>query len=227
MSIAPRSLVCLLLVAALAAPALGRSRAKELPRDPRQVPHGAQLALTQTKADLDGDGVAEGLVLVNALTGQRDAARATEVILGVTRGTGERDELQWVRHLMRETGTPAHDGELTAVDLDGDGGSEILLTWDRSLVDRREDRWAEIWVSDGPGQLRKVWDGQWLIDTRFDEQTPPGERTYLEREIDFGATRGAAGKAIVLRTTRGMVDGEVLRRPQVEEERVEVRLRAW
>ena len=219
-------LAVVLVVAGIAGYALARKAG--LPVDPRDIPVKAQLSSTRTHADLDGDGVAETLLLVNALTGEEQPERASEVVLAIigAAADGSRGDLSWTRHVMAGTGHPAHDGELAAIDLDGDGGSEVILSWDRSLSATRVDRWAEIYAVDDPRRPRKVWEGSWLRDTRRDPATPAAEREWFQCEIDYGATRKARGLEIVLRETYKVTGGVLLQAPRTSLRRVGVRLRS-
>ncbi len=197
-----------------------------LPRDPRDVPRVAELTVTRTVTDLDGDGRREGVLLVVALTGEKDPARATEVLLGTWDAEGgEKGELLWSRHVAAETGQPAHDGEMEILDLDGDGRQEIVLSWDRGLRRGLVDRWAEIWTFPDPRRPVKVWEGPWGRDTRLDRETPADRKESFEREIDYGATRAARGRAIVFRDTWRMIAGKALDPPRVTTKRVDVLLR--
>ena len=197
-----------------------------VPRDPRKVRRGTELTVTRTVTDLDGDGRREGVMLVEVLTGEKDPARATEVILGTwDAGAGEKGELLWSRCVTADTGQPAHDGEMEILDLDGDGQQEIVLSWDRGLRPGLVDRWAEIWTVPDPRRPVRVWEGPWGRDTRLDEQTPPAKRSSFEREIDYGATRAAKGRGIVFRDTWRMIEGQALDPPRVTRERVDVLLR--
>ncbi len=224
-----RKALVFLLVVATASLASARRKPAELPPDPRDIPAEAQLSSTRSFADLDGNGSREVLILVNALTGHEAARSASEVFLAIAGedAGGTRGELFWVRRLAEATGEPAHDGEITVVDLDGDGGSEIIVTWDRSLSADAVDRWAEIFAVDTLSRPRRVWDGQWEIDTRRDPATPAPERQWLQRDIDYGATRRQAGKAILLRTKQRVLGGEMLDKPKLTLERVDVRLRSY
>lgn len=203
------------------------ARKAALPADPRSIPVEAQLSSTKTRADLDGDGVPETLLLVNTLTGEEQPERASEVVLAIISpaADGSRGELVWSRHVMAETGRPAHDGELAAIDLDGDGGAELILSWDRSMSATRVDRWAEIYAVDDPGRPRRVWEGPWLRDTRRDPATPVAEREWFQCEIEYGATRKAKGREIVLREIYKMIGGVVLPAPKSSLRKVGVRLR--
>lgn len=198
-----------------------------VPQDPRQVPVGARMNYTRSSADLDGDGRPETLVIVTAITSERDPAKGTEVIVGVIEGKVPADKgaLLWTRHLAAATGRPAHGGDLQAADVDGDRRNELVLTWDRSLTAEKLDRWAEIWVFDDLSRPRKVWEGQWELDTRKDPETPVASREFVKRSIDYGATRQAAGRAIVFTKSYGMSAGRALNPPRSVAERVDVGLR--
>jgi len=199
-----------------------------VPPDPRQVPVGARMNYTRSSADLDGDGGSETLVIVTAITRDKDPAKGTEVIVGVIEGKAPADKgaLLWTRHVVAATGRPAHGGDLQAVDIDGDRRNELILTWDRSLTAEKLDRWAEIWVFDDLSHPRMVWEGQWELDTRKDPETPVAAREFMKRSIDYGATRKAAGRAIVFSRSYGMTAGRALNPPRLVAERVDVGLRA-
>jgi hypothetical protein len=224
-----RALVRSLLPLLLAAGSLARAAegVATVPADPRQVPVGARLNYTRSSADLDGDGKPETLVIVTAMTSEKDPAKGTEVIVGVIEGKVPADKgaLLWSRHLMAATGKPAHGGDLQAVDVDGDRRNELILTWDRSLTAEKVDRWGEIWVFDELARPRRVWEGQWELDTRQDPGTPVASREFMRRSIDYGATRKAAGRAIVFTKTFGMSAGRALAPPRVVTERVDLALR--
>lgn len=228
--------------------AMAGKRAPRMPTDPRDVPREAQLTTTRAKHDLDRDGRFEALVLVNALTGEHQPERAAEVILGII-GSDDSDgakaamvksqakkrkraadrnrgELLWVRHVMKDTGKPAHDGEITAFDLDGDGVTELMLSWDRSISSEQVDRWAEIYSVHDAQAPRKVWEGVVEKDTRRDSQTPASQREHFRREIDFSATRAAIGRAIVFTKTHRMIAGKSVEPPRATSERFEMSLRA-
>lgn len=208
---------------------VGAAGRKSLPEDPRDVPTEAILSHVRASADLDGDGVKEEVWLVNALTGKREPAEATEVILGVVSGRtppeGARAPLLYVRRISESTGAPAHTGELSAIDLDGDGGAELVVTWGRSVRPEVTERWGEVLAVDDPRSPRRVWDGAWKVDTTGAPGVPPSGQNRFSREIDYGATRSAAGVALVFRKTVHVAAGESFDPPRRSEERVAVRLR--
>lgn len=223
----PHHRAALLFVALGLSPIALSSRADTLPADPRDVEKGRQLGFTRTSSDLDGDRHPEGIVLVNALTGERDPARGSEVILAITAPEvdGKPGKLLWARHVMRDSRQPAHDGEVTAVDLDGDGASELILTWDRSLTDKATDRWGEIYTVRDPLVPQRVWEGPWERDTRRDPTVREGDREWFRREIDFAATRKEAGRALVFKKKYTVIAGVALAAPKLVPERIAVSLR--
>lgn len=198
-----------------------------LPVDPRDVPREMLLSIVETKGDITGGNPPKVLILVNALTGNEDPAKAGEVMFGIAEpGSGkERGALLWSFRIAEKTGLPAHDGEMTVVDFDGDGRSEILLIWDRSISGENRDRWAAIYSATDPTKPRKVWEGSWERDTRRDSAVPQNRREWFRREVDFGATRREAGKALVFRKTQYVEGGQKLDPPRVEPEWVTAPLR--
>ncbi len=220
--------VALCLTTLVAALMAASARTPRIPEDPRDVPREAQLTVTEARADLNGDGNQEVLLAVNALTGESDPARGSEVIFGVAAPApaGERGQLLWSRHVMTETGQPAHDGELTAVDLDGDGRSELLITWDRSLSPNRVERWGELYTMADPTRPIRVWEGVWERDTRRDKDTPANAREWFRREFDFGATRKEAGKSVVFKKVQAFEGGQKIDPPRIQPEWVKTSLRA-
>jgi hypothetical protein len=200
--------------------------ARGLPDDPRETTPKQRLDYIETRADLDGDGRQEGLVFMNALTGRDDPNEATDVMLGVFEDSADAP-LLWSRRIAVETDAPAHSGDFYAVDLDGDRGSEIVLTWDTSMREGRVARHAEIWTIDPPMKPRRLWEGEWEMDTRSDESVPVGSREWFRVEIDFAKTRALAGRGIVLARTHRAIAGRVLDEPKVTYKRLDVRLRAW
>jgi hypothetical protein len=216
-----RRSVCVLFLGCLASSGL----AGPLPDDPRQVEHKRLLTSTKSKADFAGDGVPEVVVLVNAITGEKTPERATEVaiaIAGPDVGNAP-GPLLWARQVMRDTGQPAHDGEFAAVDLDGDGASELIVTYDRSVREHGVERWCEIYTVRDPVTPRRVWDGVIERDARRDPLAKLEDRVWVRWEIDYPATRREAGKAIVFTTKRSGTSGA----PQLGNERIEVPLRAY
>lgn len=199
----------------------------QLPLDPREIPLKAQLTSVKAKADLNGDRAAEEILLVEAMTGESDPARATEIILGVftTAPEGGRGALLWSHRIAAESRGPAHGGEFAAVDLDGDGKSELILTWDRSTDPKVVDRAGAILVFEDLSAPRRVWEGEWEKDTRRDEATPPSLREKFRRDIDYAATRREAGRAIHFTKTYSMLAGRPLDPPRTGEERAEAPLR--
>lgn len=207
---------------------LAAKRAPQLPDDPRDVPREAQLTMTKTKADLDGDGHNEELLLVNALTGNKDPAKASEVIVGVVApqtNKGRRGALLWSMRISQQTGAAAHNGNIEILDLDGDGNSEMVLSWDRSVRGESVSRWAQIYAMKSPASPSMVWEGVWEQDTRRDTQISATDKEWFERSIDYSGTRKAAGRAIVFRKIHKVIAGKTLEPPRVVSERVAVALR--
>ncbi len=218
----------LFVLSVLVATPAAKKSAPRLPDDPRDIPYEARLLFTKSKADFNGDGRSEGIVIVSALTGKDKPEEATEVIVAIVGPSvgEERGPLLWVRRVSAATGMPARGGEITAVDLDGDGGAELVLTFERSLREGAVDRWAEIYAIDELTRPRRIWEGAWRRDTRRDKTTPEGEREWFEREIDYGSTRKQAGRALILETRYGMLAGKILSPKKVVKERVDARLRS-
>ena len=111
--------------------------------------------------------------------------------------------------------------------MDGDGASEVVLSWDRSLSDKGVDRWCEIYSLRDPVAPRKVWEGQIERGARRDPQAKPEDKLWMRREFDYSATRKEAGKAIVFSTRRTLASDKPGNPPAVALERIEVPLRSY
>jgi hypothetical protein len=165
--------------------------------DPLAVETRWVISRTLLSTDLDGDGAQEQVVLVNRLTGQRERTAAMDVLLGIYRGSGDEGALLWSRSILRATGGPCHGGEVTLVDLEGNGPPELFLSYSVSAAPDRYQRRGELFRWEN-GAVRKVWSGILALDTSRDETTPPAERTRFERELDLPRTLASRGRTLFL-----------------------------
>ena len=162
--------------------------------------------------------------VVTHFTGKKDEADAVNVRLGIYRRDGERLVALYERDLGKEAGGYVGRGDLQLVDLDGDGGNEIVLSWDDVRDPLIQVRKAEVIAPEGGGGFRTVWSGPVAYDaTRAARGVPPERRDRYTRDIDIPATRRTRGVTLFLTRTTLAVAGERLPEPQTSVETVPFR----
>ena len=216
MIVSARMLSRLSVVAAILVPLAGLARAESGPAvyaalglKARDVLNGTVL----TAQVLPGTSK-QVVALVTCFTGKRDDAEAVNVRLAVFQKNGENLESVYSRDFGKENGGYVGRGELTLVDLDGDGVSEIVVTYDnlkdRLIVERR----GEILSHEPPG-FRVVWSGAMEYDaTRAARELPSERRDRFIRRIDIPATLKTRGLTLLMTKRVIAVAGERLAEPQ-------------
>jgi hypothetical protein len=158
------------------------------------------------------------VTVVTFFTGQRDQAGAVNVRLEVFRREGDRLVSAYSRDLGRERGGYVGQGDLQLVDLDRDGRSEIVLTYDDLRHPLIQQRIGEVIVHDEPG-FRTAWTGPVKYDaTKAAREVPAERRDRYERELDVAATLRSQGVTLFFNKTVIAVAGERLTEPKVVQE---------
>jgi hypothetical protein len=155
------------------------------------------------------------VALVTHMTGKRDEADAVNVRLEVFRRGAVDLESLYARDYGKENGGYVGRGELSALDLDGDGLHEIMVSYDFAKDRLVQDRRAEVLARDGSA-FRIAWSGSIQYDaTRAARGVPADRRDRFTRELDIPATLRTRGASLVFRKTTIAVAGERLAEPRV------------
>lgn len=181
--------------------------------EPTQVLSGTTLNVKVVPGDR------KQLVLVTSyMTGKRDRAHAVNVRLDVFQPSGS----QLLPVFSRDFGALrdgfVSDGNLEIFDLDGDGVSEIVVSFADHESPVIRQRVGEI-VDYGRDGFFVAWSGPLEYDaTQAAREVPEERRDRYDRELDLGGTLRTRGESVVFRKTVIAVAGERLAQPQVVEE---------
>jgi hypothetical protein len=151
-------------------------------------------------------------------TGRQEAAGAVNVRLDVFHRRGEALVSIYTRDFGAEHGGRVGDGNLELVDLDGDGHSDIVVSYESYAEPLVEQRLGEVIVH-GAGGFRTAWTGPLEYDsTRAARGVPAERRDRYSREIDIPRTRGEHGRALHFTKEVVAVAGERLAEPKIVQE---------
>jgi hypothetical protein len=144
------------------------------------------------------------------LTGKSDKARAVNVKLGVFDKEGEQLVERYVRDLGQERGGYIGNADLHVFDLDNDGLSELIVSYDDFADPLIEQRPGEI-LAFREGGFETVWAGHFEYDaTKAARTVPEARRDRYTRDIDFAATLKTRGITLFMNKTMIAVAGERL-----------------
>jgi hypothetical protein len=157
------------------------------------------------------------------LTGKGEKADAVNVRLGVFDSFGE----GLVTLYTRDFGTDHHgfiaNGDLLVMDIDRDGISEIIVSYDDFSDPLIQQRLAEIILHDGQ-KLDTAWSGFIEYDaTKAARDLPVERRDRYVRDFDWGNTMRTRGASLFLKKRVIAVAGEQLPEPRIVEETFDLR----
>lgn len=126
--------------------------------------------------------------MTTCFTGKKDEANGVDVRLDVFRRDGKKLVPVWSRDYGKENGGYVGRGEVQLVDLDGDGVSEIVVTYEDSKTPLVQRKAGEVVVFDRSG-FRVAWSGDMEYDaTRAARDVPQDRRDRFVRTLDVPAT---------------------------------------
>jgi hypothetical protein len=166
---------------------------------------------------LPGDAK-EVVAVVTFLTGKKDEAAALDVRLEIYRR--ERDTLVSIfgKDVGSENGGYVGRGELSLLDLDGDGVNEIGLYYDNLKNRLVTERTLEVIVYDDSA-YRVAWSGAVEYDaTKAVRDVPQDRRDRYLRKLDFANTRRTKGLTLFMTKIMISVAGERLPQPRQMQE---------
>ncbi len=154
------------------------------------------------------------IAMVTYFTGKSDDASAVNVRLEVLRKDPQGLVSVYSRDFGKETGGLVGRGDVELVDLDGDGTSEIVVSYDAfssPLVNRRA---GEVVVRESAG-FRVAWNGDMEYDaTRAARDVPVERRDRFVRKLDPAATLRTHGITLFMTKKMIAVAGERLAEPR-------------
>jgi hypothetical protein len=151
-------------------------------------------------------------------TGKKDEAHGVNVRLDVWRRDAASLVSLYTRDFGAENGGYVGRGELELVDLDNDGVSEIIVTYDNSKEKLVQERRGEVIVRE-PAAFRVAWAGSMELDaTQAVRDVPAERRDRFQRKLDLPSTIKTRGITLFFTKTMIAVAGEKLPQPQTVQE---------
>lgn len=182
------------------------------------IPPEGVLSGTILQARVLPDGDKQIVAMVTYLTGKKEDAGAVGIRLNVFRREGDKLRSVYDRDFAAENGGFVGRGELELVDLDGDGRSEIVATWDDVRSKVVEQRRGEVVMMEGDAFV-VAWAGAMSYDaTKAAREVPPERRDRYVRKLDIPATLRTRGLTLFTTKTLTHVAGERLPEPRTVQE---------
>lgn len=161
--------------------------------------------------------------LVTYLTGSKNQADAINVRLGVYDEAGAELVSRYTRDYGAAYGGYVADGDLLVLDLDADGLSEIIVSFDSHKDPLIEQRLAEVTLFDESG-FTVGWVGAVEYDaTKSARDVPEERRDRYVREFDFANTLRTRGVTLFMNKKVIAVAGARLPEPKIVQETFSLR----
>lgn len=156
--------------------------------------------------------------VVTYFTGKKDPAEAVNVRMGVFRRSGDELVSIYRRDFGEEQGGHVANGDLELLDVDRDGLSEIVVSYDNFKQPLVEQRNCEVLVREGEA-FRAAWTGPVEFDaTKAARGVPQERRDRFTREFDWVKTMRTRGVTLFVKKEMIAVAGERLDQPKIVEE---------
>jgi hypothetical protein len=158
------------------------------------------------------------VALVTYLSGKKEDAEAVGIRLAVFKREGEKLRSVYDRDFAAENKGFVGRGEIELVDLDGDGRTEIVATWDNARSRVIEERRGEVVMMEGDAFV-VAWAGAMSYDaTKAAREVPQDRRDRYERSFDIAATMRTRGLTLFVTKKLTHVAGERLSEPRIVRE---------
>ena len=189
------------------------------------IDKGRVINATQTAARvLPGDDK-QLVCLVAYLSGKKASNAAVKLRLAVLEQSEGKYIPVWEQDFSAKYGGMVGEGNLELLDLDRDGQSEIIVTFDLFSEPLIRQRFGEVivWEEDG---FKTGWSGPFEYDaTKAVRDVPVERRDHFIRELDLISTLRTRGVTLFFNKTMIAVAGERLAEPKVVEETFPLRKR--
>jgi len=163
--------------------------------------------------------------LVAYLSGKREKNAAVKLRLAVLRVSEGSYTMVWEQDFSAKYGGSVGEGNLELLDLDRDGQSEIIVSFDLFSDPLIRQRLGEVivWEQDG---FKTAWSGLFEYDaTKAVRDVPVERRDHFIRELDLISTLRTRGVTLFFNKTMIAVAGQRLAEPKVVEETFPLRKR--
>ena len=189
------------------------------------IDKGRVITGTQTTARvLPGDDK-QIVCLVAYFSGKSAKTATVKLRLAVLEGDDKNYTLVWEQDFSAKYGDNVGEGNLELLDLDRDGKSEIVVTFDLFSDPLIRQRFGEVIVWD-EDQFKTGWSGPFEYDaTKAVRDVPVERRDHFVRELDLISTIRTRGVTLFFNKTMIAVAGERLVEPKVVEETFPLRKR--
>jgi len=189
------------------------------------VDKGRVISATQASAQvLPGEGK-QTICLVAYMSGKREKTAAVRLRLAVLEERESGLEVVWEQDFSAKYDGQAGTGDLQVFDLDRDGQSEMIVTFELFSDPLIRQRFGEVIVWEDEG-FKTAWTGPFEYDaTKAVREIPVERRDRFIRELDLISTLRTRGVTLFFNKTMIAVAGERLAEPKVVEETFPLRKR--
>jgi hypothetical protein len=189
------------------------------------IDKGKVITATQASARvLPGDGQ-QTVCLVAYMSGKREKTAAVKLLLAVLEERDAGLEVVWEQDFSAEYDGEVGTGDLQLFDLDRDGQTEMIVTFELFSDPLIRQRFGEVivWEDDG---FKTAWSGPFEYDaTKAVREVPAERRDRFTRELDLESTLRTRGVTLFFNKTMIAVAGERLAEPKIVEETFPLRKR--
>lgn len=189
------------------------------------IDKGKVISATLTTARvLPGDDK-QLVCLVAYLSGKKEKNAAVKLRLAVLQVNEGSYTMVWEQDFSAKYGGSVGEGNLGLLDLDRDGQSEIIVSFDLFSNPLIRQRFGEVivWEQDG---FKTAWSGLFEYDaTKAVRDVPVERRDHFIRELDLISTIRTRGVTLFFNKTMIAVAGQRLAEPKVVEETFPLRKR--
>jgi hypothetical protein len=180
---------------------------------------------TQTTAQVLAGDEKQIVCLVAYMSGKKEKTSIKLHLAVLESLDGKKHKLIWEQDLSAKYGDSVGEGNLELLDLDRDGQSEIVISFDLFTDPLIKQRFGEVIVWD-EDQFKTAWSGPFEYDaTKSVRDVPVERRDHFVRELDLVNTLRTRGVTLFFNKTMIAVAGERLVEPKVVEETFPLRKR--
>jgi len=189
------------------------------------IDKGRVISATQVTAQVLPGDEKQLVCLVAYMSGKREKTAAVKLRLAVIEARDDGYESVWEQDFSAKYEGQTGVGDLQLLDLDRDGRSEMVVTFELFSDPLIRQRFGEVIVWEDEG-FTTGWSGPFEYDaTKAVRDVPEERRDRFIRELDLASTLRTRGVTLFFNKTMIAVAGERLAEPKVVEETFPLRKR--